>query len=75
MENLVIKPLGKVLEQAGLVSDWQIRTTLDIQSKDNQVKFGKILVSQEIVKQQTVDFFADRLPQLLQQPQNQPLGY
>ncbi|MEM9275745.1 MAG: hypothetical protein AAGA80_22725, partial [Cyanobacteria bacterium P01_F01_bin.143] len=75
MENLVIKPLGKVLEQAGLISDWQIRTALDIQSKDNQVKFGKILVSQGIVKQQTVDFFADRLPQFLQQHKNKPIGY
>ena len=75
MKNLVIKPLGKALEKAGLISDWQIRIALDIQSKNKQVKFGKILVSQGIVKQQTVDFFADQLPQLLQQQKNKPLGY
>ena len=75
MENVVIKPLGKVLEQAGLISDFQIRTALDIQLKNNQVKFGKILVSQGIVKQKTVDFFADQFPKLLQQPKTQPLGY
>ena len=75
MKNVVIKPLGKVLEQAGLISDYQIRSALEIQARDNQVKFGKILVSQGIVKQKTVDFFADQLPQLVQQPKTQPLGY
>ena len=75
MENVVNKPLGKVLEQAGLISDLHIRAALDIQSKNNQVKFGKILVSQGIVKQKTVDFFADQFPKLLQQSETQPLGY
>ena len=75
MENLVIKPLGKVLEQAGLISDFQIRTVLELQSKDYQVKFGTILVSQGILKQETVDFFAEQLPKLSQQPITQPLGY
>ena len=75
MENLVIKPLGKVLEQAGLISDFQIHTALEIQSKYNQVKFGTILVTLGVVKQKTVDFFAEQLPELLQQPKTQPLGY
>ena len=82
MENLVNKPLGQVLEQAGLISDFQIRTALEIQStsleiqdKGYRVKFGTILVSQGIVKQKTVDFFAGQLPKLLQQPRTQPLGY
>ena len=75
MENLVIKPLGKVLEQAGLISDFQIQTVLEIQSKYNQVKFGTILVTLGVLKQQTVDFFAEQLPKLLQQPKTQPLGY
>ncbi|ELS03875.1 hypothetical protein Xen7305DRAFT_00035990 [Xenococcus sp. PCC 7305] len=75
MENVVIKPLGKALERAGLISNFQIRTALDIQSKNKQVKFGKILVSQGIIKQKTVDFFADQLPQLPQRPKTKPLGY
>lgn len=75
MENLVIKPLGKALEQAGLISNYQIRTALDIQSKDNQTKFGEILVSQGIIREETVDFFADQLPKLLQQRKTEPLGY
>ncbi len=75
MENVVIKPLGKCLEQAGLISDLQISTALEIQSKYNRVKFGTILVTRGILKQQTVDFFAEQLPELLQQPKTQPLGY
>ena len=75
MNNIVIKPLGKVLKQAGLISDLQIRKALEIQSKNNQVKFGTILVSQGILKQKTVDFFVEQLPKLLQQPKTEPLGY
>ena len=75
MENLVIKPLGKALEQAGLITNYQIRTALDLQSIDNQAKFGEILVSQGIIKQKTVDFFADKLPKLSQQRKTKPIGY
>ena len=75
MKNVIVKPLGKVLEQAGLISDFQIRTALEIQSKDHKVKFGKILVKQGILKQKTVDFFAEQWPKLLQQNQTKPLGY
>ncbi|WP_036485967.1 hypothetical protein [Myxosarcina sp. GI1] len=75
MENVVIKPLGRVLELAGLISDFQIRQALEIQAQGAEVKFGTILVSYGILKQQTVDFFADELPKLLQQPKTQPLGY
>ena len=75
MENVVIKPLGKLLKQAGLISDLQLRTVLEIQSQENQVKFGKVLVSQGILKQKTVDFFTEQFPKLLQQPNTKPLGY
>ncbi len=75
MNSVVIKPLGKVLKQAGLVSDSQITTALKIQSKNNQIPFGKILVKQGILKQKTVDFFAQKFPILLQRLENKPLGY
>ena len=75
MDSIVVKPLGQVLEQAGLISSFQIRTALEIQSQDGRVKFGEILVRQGILKQKTVDFFAEQWPELLQQPKTQPLGY
>ena len=75
MDNVISRPLGKVLEQAGLISDFQIRKALEIQSKDRQVKFGTILVEQGILKQKTVDFFAEQWSELLQQPKARPIGY
>ena len=75
MENVAIKPLGKVLKQAGLISEVQLRRVLEIQSQENSIKFGTILVSQGILKQETVDFFAEQFPKLLQQPKTKPLGY
>lgn len=75
MESLVVKPLGRVLERAGLISDFQISQALEIQSQSDRVGFGTILVSHGIIEQQTVDFFAEQLPKLVKQPQKQPLGY
>ncbi len=75
MENVVIKPLGKVLEEAGLISDSQINSALEIQSKYGQFKFGTILVTLGILKHKTIDFFVEQFPKLLEQPRIQPLGY
>ena len=75
MENVVVKPLGQVLEQAGLISNFHVRAALDIQSQGHQIKFGEILVQKGILKQKTVDFFAEQWPELVQQRITQPLGY
>ena len=75
MENVVVKPLGQVLEQAGLISNLHIHAALDIQSQGHQIKFGEILVQKGILKQKTVDFFAEKWPELVQKPTTQPLGY
>ena len=75
MDDILKKPLGQVLAEAGLISDFQIRKALEIQSKNYQVRFGTILVSQGILKEQTVEFFAEELPELLEQSETQPLGY
>lgn len=75
MDNLILKPIGQVLEQAGLISDFQIRAALEVQSQGYDVRLGKILVSQALLKPKTVDFFAEQLPKLLQQPTTKPLGY
>lgn len=75
MEKVVVKPLGQVLKQAGLISEEQIRTALEIQGQGEGVKFGQILVQQGILTPTTVDFFAEIWPQLWQQPRTKPLGY
>lgn len=75
MKSVALKPLGKVLEEAGLVSNAQVRAALDIQSKYGQFKFGTILVTLGILKHKTIDFFVDQFPKYLEQPKNQPLGW
>ena len=75
MEKVVVKPLGQVLERAGLISEVQLRTALELQSQGYGVKLGKILVSQGILTPKTVDFFAEQWPQLCQQPRTKILGY
>ena len=75
MEHVIVKPLGQVLEQAGLISNFHIRAALDIQSKGHSLKFGEILVQKGILQQKTVDFFAEQWPELVQQQITQPLGY
>ena len=75
MDNVAIKPLGKILEEAGLISEAQVNTALEIQSKYGQFKFGTILVTLGILKHKTVDFFVDQFPKILEQPKIHPIGY
>ena len=75
MEKVVVKPLGQVLERAGLISEVQLRTALELQSQGYRVNLGKILVKQGILTKKTVDFFAEQWPQLCQQTQTKSLGY
>ncbi len=75
MRTIAIKPVGKLLKQAGLISDIQITEILNIQSQSKKFKFGKILVQQGILKQKTVDFFIEQFPQILRQKSIKPLGY
>ncbi len=75
MDNVAIKPLGKILEEAGLISEAQVNAALEIQSKYGQFKFGTILVTLGILKHKTVDFFVEQFPKILEQPKIHPIGY
>jgi tetratricopeptide (TPR) repeat protein len=69
-----MRPLGKVLQQADLVSSEQIEIALKEQAKVNGLKLGEILVLHGWLKQETADFFSDKWPVLLEQKPKQPLG-
>lgn len=75
VETVPMKPLGKVLQRAGLLSTQQIECALQVQVQSRHLKIGEILAAQGLLKLSTVNFFADQLPKLLQQPQKQVLGY
>lgn len=69
-----IKPLGSVLQNAGLVSAKQLEQALRKQAECNDLKLGEILSSQGTLKASTIHFFVDQLPQLLKQLPQKPIG-
>ncbi|BAZ02037.1 hypothetical protein NIES37_60450 [Tolypothrix tenuis PCC 7101] len=69
-----MKPLGKVLQQADLISSAQIEIALQEQTQYAGVRIGEILVSHGWLKQETADFFSEQWPAVLQQQAKQPLG-
>ncbi len=69
-------PLGQLLKQAGLVSEAQVRTVLEIQrTTQNSLRFGEILVKQGLLEPETIDFFAQHSQTQQNKVQQHPLGY
>lgn len=69
------KPLGQLLNEAGLISAKQIEIALKEQVQIPQMKIGEILALRGWLKQETADFFVEQWEQLLQQEQKHPLVY
>ncbi|MGB3535035.1 MAG: WecB/TagA/CpsF family glycosyltransferase [Microcoleaceae cyanobacterium] len=67
--------LGQILLEAGLITASQISLVLDAQANGQQMRFGEILADWGWLSQDTVNFFAEQLPQLAHQTQKQPIGY
>ena len=73
MTKFAVKPLGQVLQQAGLVSAAQIETALEEQAQSRHLRLGEILALHGWIKLETADFFALEWPASLKRPR-QPLG-
>lgn len=69
------KPLGQLLNEAGLISAHQIEIALLEQVEIPRLKIGEIFSLRGWIKQETADFFADQWDQLLQQNPKRPLVY
>ncbi|MBE9045950.1 WecB/TagA/CpsF family glycosyltransferase [Pleurocapsales cyanobacterium LEGE 10410] len=68
-------PLGEILQQAGLLSPQNIREVLRIQQQHQQnYRFGEILIQQGYLPSETIDFFANDLPKLVQSEDRLRLG-
>lgn len=67
-------PLGEILQQAGLLSPQHIRHTLKIQQQDRNYRFGEILVEEGYLPPETVNFFINDLPKLLDSERKLRLG-
>lgn len=68
------RPLGAVLEQAGLVSSTQVEIALKEQPQYQELRIGEILARHGWIKSETAEFFAQRWPTLQNQRRQQPLG-
>ncbi len=67
-------PLGYLLKRAGLVSESQITRALEVQQTTHRnLRIGEIIANYGWLKQETIDFFADALPQIRNSPK-QPIG-
>ena len=74
VKKLIVKPLGLVLQKAGLISDEQLATALQEKSRLSNLKLGEIMAIRGWIKLETANFFAEQWPQLLNQFPNRPLG-
>ncbi|NCO75399.1 MAG: hypothetical protein GW795_13020 [Cyanobacteria bacterium] len=72
---LIKKPVGEILEEAGLINSGQIHVALIEQSIYTHLKLGEILALHGWIDQQTADFFAEKIKQLACDDKKQRMGY
>ncbi|MEO0801407.1 MAG: hypothetical protein AAFY57_03910 [Cyanobacteria bacterium J06642_2] len=73
-QSLTSLRLGQMLGESGLLTAEQVDLIVTLQLDDRTQRFGEIAVQQGWLAQETVDFFADRLPKLVKAPWRYPLG-
>jgi N-acetylglucosaminyldiphosphoundecaprenol N-acetyl-beta-D-mannosaminyltransferase len=66
-------PIGQLLQEAELLSPQQVAEILMMQEQARQRRFGDLVIEQGWLTTQTIDFFADQLPQL-SRSRHLPLG-
>ncbi|EAW38493.1 WecB/TagA/CpsF family glycosyltransferase [Lyngbya sp. PCC 8106] len=67
--------LGQVLQEAGLLTPAQVNRVLDTQARQRNLRFGEIVANQGWVHQETINFFAEQLPQMAMESRKQPIGH
>ncbi|HHP7230061.1 MAG TPA: tetratricopeptide repeat protein [Xenococcaceae cyanobacterium] len=73
-ETLIVKPLGLVLQKAGLISLEQVKIALEAKKTLPNCKIGEILAIRGWIKPETANFFAEQWPKLLLNQELQPIG-
>ena len=66
VKTVVIKPLGLVLRQAGLVSSEQVEKALKESLNLPKYRLGEILAIRGLIKPETADFFAEIWPYIIE---------
>lgn len=75
-ETIYIKPIGKLLQEASLISEAQLQVAVYDRHNYQEMRLGEILASRGWIEQATADFFAEEWFQLIAElPVEYPLGY
>ncbi len=69
------KPLGKILQEADLISSFQLESALLNQIQRPDLKIGEILAQNGSIQPETADFFARDWSKVLIEEEKNALGY
>ena len=69
------KNLGSILQEAGLISQFQLQSALENQIYHPDLRIGEILAEQNLIKPETADFFVQDWLKAIAQPEKNTLGY
>lgn len=69
------RPLGEILQQAGLLSSAQLEVVLRDQKWQPDLRVGDILELRGWVRRDAIEFFAEQWPQLAKVGRDRPIGY
>lgn len=72
---ITFKPIGTILEEAGLITHPQLELALRDQIYYQDMRLGEILALRGWVEQDTADFFVQEWFKLVNQKREHPLGF
>lgn len=72
--NLVTKPIGEILEEAGLINQAKIQVALAEQNIYNDLKLGEILVLHGWLNERTANFFGEEIKSSITQQAKKQIG-
>lgn len=73
--SIQTKPLGKILQEADLISSLQLEAALSNQVRDPSLKIGEILAQDGLIRPETADFFVRDWSKVIVESEKSALGY
>ena len=73
--SLKTKPLGKILQEADLISSFQLEAALANQVQNPELRIGEILAQRSLIKPETADFFVRDWSKVIMEPKKNALGF
>ncbi|MGD1917893.1 MAG: hypothetical protein ACFCAD_02810 [Pleurocapsa sp.] len=73
--SIKTKPLGKILQEADLISPFQLESALSNQVQYPDLRIGEILAQDGLIKPETADFFVHDWSKVVMEAEKNALGY